>query len=57
LVFPRIYGFYDDVRILAWLDELYAIGDPSVIVETMMAGLTEQEEEERNDLLEKLASY
>jgi len=57
LVFPRIYGFYDDVRILGWLDELYAIGDPSVIVETMMAGLTEQEEEERNDLLEKLASY
>jgi len=38
--------------ILVWLDELYGMGDPEVIVTTMMSGLTPEEEEMRNDLIE-----
>lgn len=52
LVFPRIYGFYEDEKLMMWLEELYAMGDPEAIVETMMSGLTPEEEEMRNDLIE-----
>jgi hypothetical protein len=37
---------------LVWLDELYAMGEPEAIVEIMMSGLTPEEEEMRNDLIE-----
>lgn len=56
IVFPRMYGFYEDKMLLEWLEELYNMGNPELIVETMMKGLTPKEEEERNNLLEELAS-
>jgi len=55
VVFPRIYGFYEDEKIMLWLEELYALRDPDLIAETMMKGLTPEEEELMNDMLEELA--
>jgi hypothetical protein len=47
MVFPRVYGFYKNDRILKWLDALYTEYPIEGVVTALTEGLTEDEEEER----------
>jgi len=56
LVFPRIYGFYTNERVIAWLENLYNLYPLNTIVAALEEGLVEKEKEEKLDLIEKLSS-
>lgn len=55
MLFPRVYGFYKNDKILGWLEALYGEFPIEGVVKALSEGLTEDEEEEKQDLLEKLA--
>jgi hypothetical protein len=55
LVFPRIYGFYKNEKILGWLETLYAEYPLKEVVKALTGKKDKKEEDEKQDLLEKLA--
>jgi hypothetical protein len=55
MVFPRIYGFYEDKRILGWLEALYDEFPIEKLVKDLEKG-DDEDDETKNDLMEKLST-
>jgi hypothetical protein len=44
MVFPRVYGFYKNDKILGWLEALYSEFPVDGVVSALSEGLSEDEE-------------